>query len=94
MVMYKLRTFEPTHTAEAGTVDGGYFFAIYEQGKTIPESHGGLDNPIRSLCELMLMTWREINWKAERTAASRLLREGDGDQRQVAEFFADFAATP
>jgi hypothetical protein len=92
--IYKLRTFEPTQVAEVGEVDGGYFFAIYEQGKTIPESHGGLDNPIRSLCELMLMTWREINWKAERPAAVRLLREGNDDQRQVAELFAEFAATP
>jgi hypothetical protein len=93
MSLYRLRTFEPTQVAEVGEVDGGYFYAIYEQGKTVPASHGGLDSPIRSLYELMTVTWREINWKAERPAAIRLLREGNGDQRQIAEFFSEFATT-
>jgi hypothetical protein len=92
--LYRLKTFEPSQTAEAGWVGDGYFFAIYEQGRTVPESHGGLDTPIRSLCELITITWSEINWKAERPAAQRLLRDAGGDQRQIAEFFAGFATTP
>jgi hypothetical protein len=54
-------------------------------------SHGGLDNPIGSLYELMTLTWSEIDWRSEQHTAQRLLREGGGDQRQIAEFFAGFA---
>jgi hypothetical protein len=93
VTLYRVKTFEPSHTAEVGWIDDGYFYAIYEQGKAVPESHGGLDNPIRSLYELMTVTWREIDWKAERPAAARLHREGNNDQRQIAEFFAEFATT-
>jgi len=91
MSLYGVRTFEPSHTAEVGAIDDGYFCAIYERGYTSPESHGGLDNPIGSLYELMTLTWSEIDWRSEQPTAQRLLREGGGDQRQIAEFFAGFA---
>jgi hypothetical protein len=94
MSLYRLRTFEPSHTAEAGRIDDGYFYAIYAQGSAVPESHGGLDSPIRSLYELMTLTWTEIDWKTERLAAARLHREGNNDQQQIAEFFAGFATAP
>jgi hypothetical protein len=42
----------------------------------------------------MTITWKDINWKAEKPTAIRLLREADGDQRAIAEFFAGFATTP
>ena len=91
MSLYGVRTFEPSHTAEVGAIDDGYFYAIYERGCTSPESHGGLDNPIGSLYELMTLTWSEIDWRSEQPTAQRLLREAGGDQRQIAEFFAGFA---
>jgi hypothetical protein len=94
MSLYRLKTFEPTQSAEAGRIEDGYFYAIYLQGNTVPESHGGLDTPIRSLYELMTITWKDINWKAEKPTAIRLLREADGDQRAIAEFFGGFATTP
>jgi len=48
-------------------------------------------NPIRSLYEVMAVTWLEIAWKAEKPTAARLFREDGIDQRQIAEFFAEFA---
>jgi hypothetical protein len=46
---------------------------------------------IGSLYALMTLTWSEIDWRLEQPTAQRLLREGGGDQRQIAEFFAGFA---
>jgi hypothetical protein len=48
-------------------------------------------NPIRSLYEVMAVTWLEIDWKAEKPTAARLFREDGIEQRQIAEFFAEFA---
>jgi hypothetical protein len=92
MSLYRLQMFEPGQVAEVGYLKNeGYFYAIYEQGSTIPKTHGGLDNPIRSLYEVMAVTWLEIDWKAEKPTAARLFREDGIDQRQIAEFFAEFA---
>jgi hypothetical protein len=44
MSLYRLQMFEPGHVAEVGYLKNeGYFYAIYEQGSTIPKTHGGLD---------------------------------------------------
>jgi len=89
MSLYRVQTFEPTRSGEVGWVSDGYFYAIYEGTSTVPESHGGLDAPIRSLFELMTVTWREIDWRAEESTAARLLTEGtDTDQREVATLMA------
>jgi hypothetical protein len=93
MALYRLEMFEPTMSAEVGFIGDGYMFALYKEGRAVPETHGGLDWPIRSLFEVMMATWREIDWLKEKAKAARLLAESnDETQHEVLAFLASLNA--